>query len=390
MTNKSYNELKVAVLGSTGSVGTQALDVIRVLGCKVVFLSARSNARLLSEQATEFSPEAVCLTDESSADGFVLRNNGKTELYLGEEAHVNCILSLDVDVIIHAVSGLSGIPSAIAASKKGVRLAIANKEAIITLGDVIIDNIRKSGGILIPVDSEHSAIFQCLLSSNKDASQIRRLILTASGGPFFGYTADNLKNVTPAMALAHPTWKMGPKITVDCSTMMNKGFEIIEAVRLFGVDESAVEVVVHRQSIIHSMVEYIDNTVIAQLGTPDMRSPILYSITYPERAESPVAPLDFTSLSKLTFDKPDENVFPLLRSAREAIREGGVAPASLIAADEAAVASFLSGKLTFDRIPLVVEKTLEKAANTGSVTPESVFFAVSEADLIAKSIIRDL
>ncbi len=390
MIDRDYSGLRVAVLGSTGSVGTQALDVIRELGCKVVFLSARSNAELLSNQTSEFLPEAVCLTYPEKRDGFVFPKIGKTELFLGEKAHVNCIKALDVDVIIHAVSGLSGIPSALEASKKSVRLAVANKEAIITLGDLILDNIKKSGGVLIPVDSEHSAIFQCLLTNRGDLSQIRKLILTASGGPFFGYTAEMLANVTPAMALAHPTWKMGPKITVDSSTLMNKGFEIIEAVRLFGVDESAVEVVVHRQSIIHSMVEYIDSTVIAQLGSPDMRAPILYSLTYPERVGSPVAPLDLIGISKLTFEKPDDNVFPLLKTARRAIREGGVAPATLISADEAAVASFLEGTISFDKIPIVVEKTLDKSSNDRDISVENVFSAVSEADRIAKQIITEL
>ncbi|MBQ6262951.1 MAG: 1-deoxy-D-xylulose-5-phosphate reductoisomerase [Clostridia bacterium] len=390
MIDKDYSKLKVAVLGSTGSIGTQALDVIRELGCKVVFLSAKSNAELLSRQTEEFLPDAVCLTDPEKSDDFLFPRNRKTELFLGEEAHVKCISSLDVDVIIHAVSGLSGIPSALEASKKGVRLAVANKEAIITLGDVILDNIRKYGGVLIPVDSEHSAIFQCLLTNRGDRSQIKKLILTASGGPFFGYTSEMLSNVTPAMALAHPTWKMGPKITVDSSTLMNKGFEIIEAVRLFDVDESAVEVVVHRQSIIHSMVEYIDSTVIAQLGSPDMRAPILYSLTYPERVGSPVAPLDLIGISKLTFDKPDYNVFPLLNTARRSIREGGVAPATLISADEVAVSSFLDGNITFDKIPVVVEKTLDKASNVNTVSVENVFSAVCEAEKIAKKIIAEL
>ncbi len=390
MKKSDYSELRVAVLGSTGSVGTQALDVIRELGCRVVFLSAKSNASLLSRQANEFHPEAVCLTDEKKGSDFIFPENGKTELFLGEEAHLKCIESISVDVIIHAVSGLSGISSAIKASEKGVRLAIANKESIITLGDIIQNNLKRTGGVLIPVDSEHSAIFQCLLSNKGERTEIKKLILTASGGPFFGYTADMLKNVTPAMALAHPTWKMGPKITVDCSTMMNKGFEIIEAVRLFGVSESSVQVVVHRQSIIHSMVEYIDSTVIAQLGSPDMRAPILFALTFPNRVESPVSALDFTSISKLTFDKPDEEVFPLLGIARHAIRCGGVAPAVLISADEAAVSSFLDGVLPFEKIPLVVEKTLDKVSYEKSVSVTNVFSAVDDADKIAKSIIRNI
>lgn len=390
MKEKNLNNLKVAVLGSTGSVGTQALDVIRRLGCRVIFLSARSNAELLSEQAIEFRPEAVCLTDPGKFADFKIPADVKTELFLGEQTHVNCISSLNVDVIIHAVSGLAGIPSAIAASKTGSRLAIANKEAIITLGDEISGNIRCSKGQLIPVDSEHSAIFQCLMVNKCGPSQVKRLLLTASGGPFYGYTAEMLKNVTPSMALSHPTWKMGQKITVDCSTMMNKGFEIIEAVRLFEVSEEAVEVLIHRQSIIHSMVEYIDSTVIAQLGEPDMRSPILFSLTYPERIESPVKNIDFVSLSKLTFSKPDDDVFPLLNIAREAVREGGVAPATLIAADEVAVSAFLSGAITFDRIPYVVKKTLESVPNSSRVSEEEVFGAVEIAERFAEKIIADI
>ncbi len=382
-----FSSLRVAVLGSTGSVGTQALEVIKELGCRVVLLSARGTSDKIIDQVGEFRPEAVCLTDGYSAKRIAPRLEGLTELFVGEKAHTDLIGSVEADVIIHAVSGLAGLPSAVAASKKGVRLAIANKESIISAGDMIFDNIRKSGGELIPVDSEHSAIFQCLMGNKGGAAEVKRLILTASGGPFFDYDPEKLKSVTPVQALAHPTWRMGPKITVDCATMMNKGFEVIEATRLFGVPESAVDVVVHRQSIIHSMVEYTDNTVIAQLGYPDMRSPVRFALSYPNRCSVQTPGLDFASVASLTFEAPDNERFPLLGVAREALRMGGLYPVSLIAADEAAVEAFIDGAIGFGAIAAVVRKTLETVLPGAADSIESIGDAARRAYSNAREII---
>ena len=387
MSEKKYSALRVAILGSTGSIGTQALDVVRELGCRVVFLSAHSNSDLLFRQAAEFSPDNVCLTSEKAYGVLKTPTELKSKLFIGEKAHLDLIRDTEADVIVHAISGLDGLPAAYCASEKGARLAIANKEAIIAAGDLIFGNVRKNGGELIPVDSEHSAIFQCLLANRGKKDQIKRLILTASGGPFFGCGKDELRSVTPERALAHPTWKMGPKITVDCATMMNKGFEIIEAVRLFGIDEKRVDVLIHRQSIIHSMVEYIDNSVIAQLGEPDMRSPIRFALTYPDRAPATGESLNFIKVGKLTFDKPDTSVFPLLDTAREAIRAGGTSPVSLIAADEEAVSAFLKGKLPFDRIADVVRETLSSVTVYKEVSPDSIDGAVLESRIRAREII---
>ena len=382
-----FSSLRVAVLGSTGSVGTQALDVIRELGCRVVLLSSRGRSPRFAEHIDEFHPEAVCLCDESAAIENDPSIAGRPNVYFGEKAHVDLVRSVDADVIIHTVSGMAGLPTAIAASEKGVRLAIANKESVISAGDIILDNIRSSGGELIPVDSEHSAVFQCLLCNRGAHEEVKRIILTASGGPFYGWSPDQLKEVTPERALEHPTWKMGPKITVDCATMMNKGFEVIEAVRLFGVEESRVDVVIHRQSIIHSMVEYTDNTVIAQLGYPDMRSPVRFALTYPHRSCLSTEGLDFSRLGSLTFAEPDNETFPLLEIARAALREGDSYPASLIAADEVAVEAFLSRAVPFDRIPYIVEKTLDKAPRIAVRRPDDVAEAYGVSTRLAREVI---
>ncbi len=363
---------KVAILGSTGSVGTQTVDVVREMGLSVSLLSAWNNGELVVEQIRQLHPETVYvnprqlpLLKERLGD----MGEACPRILTSESELCAAIRETDADVIVHAIAGLAGIPTALAAAESGKRLAIANKESVIVLGNMLRERLAKSGGELIPVDSEHSAIFQCLQGQRGNGShdalcrvpcEIKRILLTASGGPFFGYTADQLQNVTLAQTLAHPTWSMGAKLTVDCATLMNKGFEIMETVRLFGVPEEKVEVLVHRQSIIHSMVEYTDNTVIAQLSAPDMRSCIRYSLTYPERDVVSAPGLDFAALAKLTFDAPDTAVFPLLHTAREAIRADGTAPCGLIAADEAAVDGFFAGQLGFADIATVVHWTMER------------------------------
>ena len=389
MENNS-TERKIAVLGSTGSVGRQALAVAEDGKYKIDFLTGGKNLKLLAEQTRKFGVRKVAVADVASVPELKLLLAGENvSVTGGETAICELISNSDADTFVHAISGLAGIPYALEASKTGKRLAIANKESIISLGDLIYYNIRKNKGELIPVDSEHSAIFQCLLTSKAISASgdfkpeiVKRILLTASGGPFFGMTKEQVEKVTPEMALAHPTWSMGQKITIDCATLMNKGFEIIEAVRLFGVDIDKIEVLVHRQSIIHSMVEYIDNMVIAQLGNPDMSSCIRYSVTYPERSFVASSGVDFTALGKLTFDRPDREVFPLLDAAVRAYKKGTTAPAALIAADEEAVSAFISGKIGFCDISDIVCETLE------AFTPHLIcdYDSVIDAEITSRDI----
>lgn len=367
---KQLQNQTIAVLGSTGSVGTQTMDVVRKLGCTVTLLSGFSNLPLLVDQIREFHPKTVYVRDEASCE--ILRQTlgaDTPSLICTEDALCESIRHTDADCIVHAIAGMAGIPTALAAAESGKRLAIANKEAVISVGARIFEKLKASGGELIPVDSEHSAIYQC--REGRESCTVKRILLTASGGPFFGKTAEELRHVTLSETLAHPTWKMGRKITVDSATLMNKGFEIIEAVRLFGVPEDRVEVLVHRQSIIHSMVEYTDNTTVAVLSKPDMRECIRYAITAPCRAVVDEPGLNFTALGKLTFDKPDTVTFPLLDTAREAIRIGGCAPAALIAADEAAVQAFFDEKIPFCAIAPTVSDLLAGLRATFPLEPNA-------------------
>ncbi len=374
MTNRK-NIRKVAVLGSTGSVGTQTMDVVRELGCAVSLLSGWSNTPLLLEQIRAFHPKTVYVRDEAACDTIRTALGTDTpELICTEKELLDVIRTTDADCIVHAIAGMAGIPTALAAADSGKRLAIANKEAVIAVGELLFQKIHASGGELIPVDSEHSAIYQC--REGRESCEVRRILLTASGGPFFGKTAAELSHVTLEETLAHPTWKMGRKITVDSATLMNKGFEIIEAVRLFGVPEERVEVLVHRQSIIHSMVEYTDNTTIAVLSKPDMRECIRYALTAPDRAFVQEKGLDFAAIGTLTFDKPDTVTFPLLNTAREAIRIGGSAPAALIAADEAAVQAFFDKRIPFSAIAPTVAALLSGIQDTFSLVPNAENMAV--------------
>lgn len=389
---------KVAVLGSTGSVGRQAIDALSCCDTEYTLLTGGKNITVLAEQARATKAAACAVSDEKDAGELSLLLAGeRTRVVGGENAICEEIARCGADTIVHSISGMAGIPSALAAAETGCRIAIANKESIIALGDKIYEKLRESGGELIPVDSEHSAIFQCLTASGAVSPKgilkpelIKRILLTASGGPFFGKKREELEDVTAAEALAHPTWKMGAKITVDCATLMNKGFEVIEACRLFGVDIDKVEVLIHRQSIIHSMVEYIDTTVMAQLGTPDMRHCVRYALTYPDRMEVNESGLDFTSLAQLTFHKPDTEAFPCLDLAARAYKMGTTAPAALIAADEEAVAAFMEGKIGFNGISTVVEKSLERFNPSKEYTVESVFEAEKEARDISRRVIASM
>lgn len=351
---------KIAILGSTGSIGTQTLDVIRAHSdeLEVVALAAGSNKERLKEQIREFHPELVSLSDEKKAQEL------KEEL-AGEAVEVVCgmdglieVAGIDsADVVVTAVVGMMGILPTMEAIRKGKDIALANKETLVTAGHLIIPMAREYGVSILPVDSEHSAIFQCLQGEPKKA--LDKILLTASGGPFRGKNAEFLENVTLEDALNHPNWSMGPKITIDSSTMVNKGLEVMEAKWLFGVDYSQIEVVIQPQSIIHSMVQYIDGAVIAQLGTPDMRVPIEYALFYPERRSLPGDRLDFSKLSQITFEKPDYKVFRGLSLAIEAGKTGGTMPTVFNAANERAVAKFLKGEIKYTDIVRSIEKCMD-------------------------------
>ena len=391
------NKRTAAILGSTGSVGTQAIDALTRLGVKIELLTAGRNVELVAKQAVECNVSAVAVPDK--ADGERLRSMlpDSIKVYAGDSAVCDSIRECNCSLIVHAISGMAGIPAALAAADTGARIAMANKEALISLGHLIYDRLAVSGGELIPVDSEHSAIFQCLCAAGAadpkapaDSSRVRRILLTASGGPFFGMKREELEGVTPEMALAHPTWKMGAKITIDCATLMNKGFELIEACRLFNVEPDRVEVLVHRQSIIHSMVEYTDGAVIAELSYPDMRDCVRYALAYPDRAPFGGEPLDFCKVASLTFHKPDTEAFPLLTAATDAWEMGGTAPAALIAADEEAVAAFIRKELSFNGISDIVGDTIRKCNHIPATCPEAVFEAEREAREIAVSLIKKI
>ncbi len=370
---KDFKKKKISVLGSTGSIGTQTLDVAENLGCEVETLTAHSNIDLLEKQIRRFNPKFAVCSDKFAANTLKTRvSDTGTRVLGGEEGISETIENDGAEIVVNGIVGMAGTRPTIAIIKAHKTAALANKEAIVTAGEYICKLAKDENVPLISVDSEHSAIFQCL-ETRKGEAKIKKLLLTASGGPFFGKTAEELEKITPEKALAHPTWKMGRKITVDSATLMNKGLEIIEAVRLFGVDESRVEVVVHRESIIHSAVEFEDNAIIAQLGLPDMRVPIQYAITYPDRKPSPAAELDLASLAKLTFYKPDEKTFRALSLARQAIRAGGTAPTVFNAANEVAVERFLKGEIGFLRIADVVENALNNTEIISNPDIEDIF-----------------
>lgn len=367
------------MLGSTGSVGRQALDVCRHRNIKVTALSAGSNISLLEEQIREFSPGLCAVADERAAADLAVRvADTGTRIISGKNSAEIIASEADADTVLNSVSGIAGLRPTLAAIRAGKRLALANKESLVTYGKVVMAEAERRGVMILPVDSEHSAVFQCL-----SGQKIKKIILTASGGPFFGKKREELARITPADALAHPTWSMGNRITIDSATLMNKGFEVIEAVMLFGVAPEQVDVAVHRESIIHSMVEYTDNAVIAQMGAPDMRLCVQYALTYPERYDSPVAELDLVKLSRLTFAEPDGEAFPLLPLAYRAVKRGGVVPAVMNGADEAAVAMFLDGRISFTDISDIVSAVTENAPEVECPTLEDIEAADREARRMA-------
>lgn len=351
---------KIAILGSTGSIGAQTLDVVREHSdeLQVVALAAGSNKERLKEQIKEFHPKLVSLSDEKKAQELKEELAGEqVEVVCGMEGLIEVAGADSADVVVTAVVGMMGILPTMEAIKKGKDIALANKETLVTAGHLIIPMAKEYGVSILPVDSEHSAIFQSLQGEPKAA--LDKILLTASGGPFRGKSAEFLETVTLEDALNHPNWSMGPKITIDSSTMVNKGLEVMEAKWLFGVDYSQIEVVIQPQSIIHSMVQYIDGAVIAQLGTPDMRVPIEYALFYPERRSLPGNRLDFSKLSQITFEKPDYKVFRGLSLAIEAGKTGGTMPTVFNAANERAVAKFLKGEIKYTDIVRSIEKCMD-------------------------------
>ena len=369
----------ISILGSTGSIGRQTLDVAEQLGLRVAALTAHSSVERMEEQVRKFRPALAVLTDEAAARDLAVRlQDTDTRVLGGFDALEEAATAPEADTVVTAVVGMVGLKPTLAAIREKKRIALANKETLVCAGQLVMDAADAAGAEIVPVDSEHSAIFQCLQGC-RDRREIKRLILTCSGGPFYGMTAEETGKMTRADALKHPNWTMGPKITVDCATLMNKGLEVIEAMRLYRLPLSQVSVVIHRQSIVHSLVEYQDGAVLAQLGTPDMRLPIRYAMTYPNRGENQAEPLDLLTCPPLTFAQPDREVFPCLRLAEEAAEEGGTACAVLNAANEEAVGLFLAEKIGFYDIPALVAKARAQVKTVQNPSLEEILAADSAA-----------
>ena len=387
MTERNLFPNAVGVLGSTGSVGTQALEVIKEHALTVDFLTANKNVSLAESQVREFSPRVMVMADEEAARDLRTRvADTNTQILFGKNAIKSVVTESKAETVIHSILGEAGLSPLLACIEGGKTVGLANKESLVIGGDILLPLAKEKGARIIPVDSEHSAIFQCL--DGKDVCEVRSILLTASGGPFYGYDRDRLKTVTRAQALAHPTWKMGSKITVDSATLMNKGFEVIEAVLLFDVKPEQIKVLVHRESIIHSAVEYIDCAVLAQLGVPDMRLCVQYALTYPHRAYGLTKPLSLADIGTLTFGRVDEEAFPLLPLAFRAITLGGGVPAVLNAANEVAVNAFLKEKISFTQISDTVLQTVERLtqASFAGTLAERISFD-REARALAREII---
>ena len=370
---------KLSILGSTGSIGRQTLDVAEQMGLSVAALTAHSSVERMEEQVRQFKPRLAVLTDASAAKDLAVRiADTDTKVLGGFEALEDAATAEEADTVVTAVGGMVGLKPTLAAIREKKRIALANKETLVCAGQLVMDAAERYGAEIIPVDSEHSAIFQCLQGC-ADRREIKRLILTCSGGPFYGMTREEAAGMTRADALKHPNWKMGPKITVDCATLMNKGLEGIEAMRLYRLPLEQVDVVIHRQSIVHSFVEYNAGAVLAQLGTPDMRLPIRYAMTYPERGDNPAEPLDLLSCPPLTFAAPDRVVFPCLRLAEEAATEGGTACAILNGANEEAVRLFLNDQIGFYDIPRLVAEARAKVPVVHDPSLEDILAADAAA-----------
>lgn len=379
---------KLTILGSTGSIGTQALDVVTKRGYEVVALTASTNVGVIEKQIRQYRPKFAAMADEKSAAELKLAvADTDTKVLSGMEGVCECASLNEADTVLNSVVGIAGLRPTLCAIEQGKNIALANKETLVAGGELVMGRAKEKGVAILPVDSEHSAIFQCLQGMNKK-DELKSIILTASGGPFFGKTRDELKAVTVAQALKHPNWSMGAKITVDSATMMNKGLELIEAVWLFDIAPDKVDIVVHRESIIHSLIEYNDNSVIAQLGVPDMRIPIQYALTYPERFESPVEKLNLWEHPNLTFFKPDYDTFRCINLCREAITRGGLYPCIANGANEMANELFRAGKIGFLEIADMVSFAMEKAENTVGGSLEAILAADENARDLVRSCVK--
>jgi 1-deoxy-D-xylulose-5-phosphate reductoisomerase len=382
---------KLAILGSTGSIGTSTLDVVARHGDRfeVVALAAAKNDAMMLQQCVAHRPRHAVMVDADAAERLrkALAERGvPTEVSSGAEALERIVTLGEVDAVMAAIVGAAGLPATLAAARAGKDVLLANKEALVMSGALFMAAMAEGGGALLPIDSEHSAIFQslprgfaCGKAGELDRAGVRKLILTASGGPFRTTPVERLARVTPQQACAHPNWVMGPKISVDSATMMNKGLEVIEAHWLFGAPLESIQVVIHPQSVIHSMVEYRDGSVVAQLGAPDMRTPIAFALAWPDRIEAGVEPLDFATLGSLEFDRVDPRRFPCVQLASEAIRQGGTAPAALNAANEVAVEAFLDARLPFTGIPEIIERVLHETPAEPLVSLDQVYAVDIEA-----------
>ena len=374
----------IALLGSTGSIGRQTLEVARELNLKVAALTANSSVELMERQAREFSPRLVVLYDETAAKELRLRlSDTNIEVMSGMEGLLSAAGVEEADTVVTAVVGMIGLKPTLAAIEKKRRIALANKETLVCAGELVMDAAVRCGAEIVPVDSEHSAIFQCVQGCH-DRSEIKRLILTCSGGPFYGLSVEELAGKTRTDALKHPNWTMGAKITIDSATLMNKGLEIIEAMRLYRLPLEQVSAVIHRQSIVHSLVEFRDGALLAQMGTPDMKLPIRYAMTYPFRAQSPAEPLDLLSCPPLTFAEPDDKAFRCLRIAKECAKTGGTSCTIMNGANEVAVLAFLEERIGFNDIPALVETALSEVGQVSNPQLSDIL----EADKLARESVR--
>ena len=375
---------KISLLGSTGSIGRQSLEVMESLGYECAAITANTGVGLIETQARKFKPKLAVLFDEKAAyDLKVKLADTSVKVLSGMDGLIEASSMEEADTVITAVSGMIGLKPTLAAIDAKKRIALANKETLVCAGELVMDRAQQRGAEIIPVDSEHSALFQSLHSGKN--TEVEKLIITASGGPFYGWSYEELESVTVDMALKHPNWSMGQKITIDSATMMNKGLEVIEAMRLYRMPLEKIEIAVHRQSIVHSLVEFVDGSVIAQLGTADMRLPIQYALTYPDRVTGPASKLDLFSCGDLTFQKPDPETFTCLSAALEAARRGGTACAAMNGADEVAVAAFLSGKIGFNDIGRLVWKAMDHDCFVAEPCLEDIL----EADREARSFVAD-
>lgn len=375
----------ISILGSTGSIGRQSLDIIDNLKIKVCALTAGTNVQRMAEQCRKYRPLLAVMSTLDAAEQLrsVLADI-EIEIMYGEQGLIRAATMPQVDCVITAVVGMIGLKPTLAAIRAGKRIGLANKETLVCAGELVMAEAKKHDAEIIPVDSEHSAIFQCLMG-NYDHKQIKRLILTCSGGPFYGMSAAQLKSVTKADALRHPNWKMGAKITIDCATLMNKGLEVIEAMRLYDLPLEQVDVLIHRQSIVHSMVEYVDGAVMAQMGTPDMRLPIQLAMTYPQRLACPVEALDLLTCGDLSFRAPDMEAFPCLALARSCAKQGGTACAVMNGANEEAVAMYLNDQIGFYDIYRLVKMAVDTVPFLDDPDLEQIL----EADRLARQVVRN-